>query len=377
MLRLGSWVQRIPAAWRGRAVGGPAQRRWRGRVAVLPLVVLLSTAALVPSGPSALASPDQEDGERCPPEQTDEYGRCHIDVEVPDPVPGIPGDPNGPSPGSPGSPGEPSDPAPDDGAYCEWITFEDQSPWRAMYPDAPSEAVFGRWVCYRDGRMYSVEVTWIVPRPSMTETTETVVLPGTVAQMLRARVEAILDVPNVGTWPPHPRPSLIGIPTFFEVTNWQGELTESGSTDPGNPGGPCITDVYFCVTLTATPSLTLDPGESGARSVACEGAGTRFDGSSEPDAVAARPGACTHTYSSRTVRPSSSTGRRRVESGSGPCQNTNQRRPDEPYVATACITWTIRWEATNGMAGDLPSITMRGTTERPVAEITTVVVDDG
>jgi hypothetical protein len=157
-------------------------------------------------------------------------------------------------------------------------------------------------------------------------------------------VEGMLRQPTVATDPPAGEPSLIDVPTFVEVTNWQGPITL---------GPECVLGV--CVEMDATPTLTFEPGEPGAEAIECDPPGTRYDpDGAEPDEQAAVDGACAHTYTRRTGvagRPA--------------------RWPGE-----VTVTWEITW-AGAGQTGEFDPIAMTADVPRTVREAPTVVVDTG
>jgi hypothetical protein len=167
--------------------------------------------------------------------------------------------------------------------------------------------------------------------------------PAQVATQLRVQVAARLTDPVVATSPPEWDPSVVTVPTFVAVTNWQGEVVEPGCDETGT----------VCVTIRATPTLTFDPGEPGARVITCEPGGTRYDPDGPPaDAQAAADGACAHAYRRRTgVRG----------------------RPDA-WPASLTIDWEISWEGA-GQTGTFADMSVSTSVDREVEEVQAVVVD--
>jgi hypothetical protein len=164
--------------------------------------------------------------------------------------------------------------------------------------------------------------------------------PGTLASIARGRLVGELPQPVVESSPEAGTASIIGVPAFVAVVNWTGVVTETECA-----GG-------LCVTVTATPQLTFRPGEPGAQTVQCSGAGTRFTPSAgTPEAQASSPGACTWTYTTRTGangRPSA-------------------------WPGQASVSWSISWTATTGASGSLAAVTRSTDVPRPVAEVQTVI----
>jgi hypothetical protein len=167
--------------------------------------------------------------------------------------------------------------------------------------------------------------------------------PEQVATELRVDVAASLRDPVVETVPADGEPSILGVPTFVAVANWQGPVEVSGC----DPSGA------VCVTISAIPSLTFDPGEPRAAVVECEDGGTRYDpGGASAERQAEAAGACAHPYQRRTDVPG---------------------RPDA-WTASATITWDVSWEG-GGQSGTFADID--GSTEfaRPVDEVRALVVE--
>jgi hypothetical protein len=167
--------------------------------------------------------------------------------------------------------------------------------------------------------------------------------PGRIAEAVAARVAGRLPDPEILSNPTPGVPSIINVPVFVEVLNWQDEFTDSGCS----PGGA------LCITVTATPQLTFDPGEAGSTPVECQGAGSRYDPDSdlEPDEQAV--GACAYTYRKRTGTAG---------------------RP-KAWPGRAIVTWTLRWTATNGDGDDLPDVTKVAELPKSVVEVQSLLVE--
>jgi hypothetical protein len=138
--------------------------------------------------------------------------------------------------------------------------------------------------------------------------------------------------------------STVGVATFVEVANWQGEQTD------------VFEESGFVVEIHSTPHLFFDPGEPGSQRIACEDGGTRYDpngGSVEQQA--SRAGACAYEYTMRTG----------VDG-----------RPDE-WPAEVIIEWSISWSANFPLPPDLTtSATLSEPVPRQVREVSSVIVDD-
>jgi hypothetical protein len=168
-----------------------------------------------------------------------------------------------------------------------------------------------------------------------------------VAGDLWLRVQETLNAPAVAADPPVGTASIVTLPVFVEVTNWQGVQTEE------------LCDTGVCVTLTATPTLLLYPGEPDTRPIVCDPPGTRFDpGGAEPEVQASAPGACAFVYTLRSG----------VDG-----------RPAE-WPAEVQITWDVQW--TSNVAGpdgsgSFDPMSLATPIPRAVNEVQTVVVDGG
>jgi hypothetical protein len=257
-------------------------------------------------------------------------------------------------PGSPATPGTPGDDDEgDDGGggfnapgdtSCFWEAYPIPD---GVVPDRPP-GVSDRAVMYWELCVNEFGITYVQSPAQWFEPGEVpapLPSPAQVATLLRVEVAASLRDPVVATDPPAADPSIIDVPTFVAVTNWQGEQVVPGCDDTGT----------VCVTITATPALTFAPGEPGAATVACEGGGTRFDrGGPLPDVQAEADGACAHAYARRTGA---------------------RGRPDA-WTASATITWDVAWRADDGSgSGTFTDISATTTFDRAVDELNTVITD--
>lgn len=279
------------------------------------LRVAVIAAASVVAFPSALSAQAAEPGECI---RRDPQGYC-LEWDVT--TPGTPGTPGGSGGG----------PAPE----CYWVTIDDELPEDpTIFVDfgleEPPEGVpilWQSWEC-SDGRP-TFNFRWVIA-PT----------PGALAETVRGRLIGQLPQPVVESSPPAGTASIIGVPVFVIVVNWIGVVTQTECA-----GG-------LCVTVTATPQLAFRPGEPGAPTVQCAGAGTRFAADAgTPESQASSPGACTWTYTTRTGangRPSA-------------------------WPGQASVSWSIAWTATTGASGSLAAVTRSTDVPRPVAEVQTVI----
>lgn len=237
-----------------------------------------------------------------------------------------------PTPGGPGTPGGSGGGQVD----CYWVTIdedlsEDPTIWVDFgleYPPEGVEIVWQSWEC-SDGST-TFDFRWTIPAT-----------PANLATLARGRIVGQLPQPTVESSPPVGTASIIGVPVFVAVANWTDVVTESECA-----GG-------LCVTVTATPQLRFEPGESGSGSVACSGSGSRYTaGGGSLEAQASAPGACAYAYRLRT--------------------GANDRPGAWPGQVS--VTWTLTWSATSGASGSLPSVTRSTAVPRAVSEVQTVVV---
>ncbi|MGD9998875.1 MAG: hypothetical protein AB7N61_21175 [Acidimicrobiia bacterium] len=238
-----------------------------------------------------------------------------------------------PTPGTPGTPGDSGGGPPPE---CYWVNLSDDlgaddptiyADFGLERPPEGVDVIWQSWEC-ADGRT-TFNFRWVIAAT-----------PGTLASIARGRLVGELPQPVVETSPAAGTASIIGVPVFVAVVNWTGVVTETECA-----GG-------LCVTVTATPQLTFRPGEPGAQSVQCAGAGTRFAADvGTPESQASSPGACTWTYTTRTGangRPSA-------------------------WPGQASVSWSVAWTATTGASGSLAAVTRSTDVPRPVAEVQTVI----
>jgi hypothetical protein len=166
------------------------------------------------------------------------------------------------------------------------------------------------------------------------------------ALRVQARLAGTLPTPEVTSSPPPGIAALVGFPSFVTVDNWVDTVTDR-ECDPN------FAD--FCVGVVAQPTLSWAPGEPGAQLVVCDGPGTQFvPGGAPPDVQAEAPGACAHTFRSRTGvlgRPAL-------------------------WPGQVTVAWTLTYTSPTG-SGTLPSVTKTTDLPRAVDEVQTVVEDLG
>jgi hypothetical protein len=177
--------------------------------------------------------------------------------------------------------------------------------------------------------------------PDPTATPGAAVTPEQVAETLSVRVAGRLPEPEVLSNPDPGVPVIINTPVFVEVLNWQAVFTDSSC------------DGTLCVTVTATPRLTFDPGEKGADPVACEGAGDRYDPDSDLEPNEQAEGACAYIYQLRTGTPG---------------------RPKK-WPGRAVVSWAVNWTASDGDGGTLPAVEKVADLPKAVVEIQALLVD--
>ena len=234
---------------------------------------------------------------------------------------------NGPD--TPGSSGD------GEGPDCYWVTLDydigagDPTvfvDYGLPYPPDGATVVWQTWEC-SDGSITD-QFRWIIP-PN----------PGEIAAGIRGRIAGSLPEPIVASSPADGVAAIVGVPVFVQVTNWTGLVTQQECAG-------------FCVTVSATPSLTFHPGEVDAPAIPCAGSGTPYAPDGPPPVEqAAVDGACSYTYALRTGVPG---------------------RPTE-WSGSVSVTWAITWTATTGASGTLASVTRSTDLPRAVEEVQTVV----
>jgi hypothetical protein len=278
--------------------------------------IVIATTGL-PRATAALAAPLEP-----PPD----YG---VDDEIT--VPGNSG--SGPTPVGNGSAAPPD---------CAWERVPDQALFAighqiAASPRPSPEAYPLVYMC--NGRWVGGEANFQWGTPAPVEPTMT---PEQLAEVVRVRLEGTLPAPQVTSDPAVGEPAIISFPTFVQVSNWTGIVTDRECDPTG----------LLCVGVTATPALAFSPGEPGAPAIACAGAGTRFvEGASTSADQAAAPGACAYAYRLRT--------------------GTSTRPGAWPGSAT--VAWSLTWQSTSGAAGVLPDVVKAADVARQVNEVQTVI----
>jgi hypothetical protein len=191
---------------------------------------------------------------------------------------------------------------------------------------------------------FSGRMRWVTP-PAPTP----LPAPGDLAQAIYVRLEGNLPQPEVDGEPAADEAAIVSVPTFVRVTNWTGVVTD----------WQCDPTGALCVAVTATPTVSFEPGEPGAPVVECAGAGTRFVDGTSSAVQAAQPGACTYAYRLRTR------GDARTATGTG-------SRPDA-WPGRVSVTWSLTWTSTSGERGVLPSVVKSVGLARRVSEVRTVI----
>ena len=139
-----------------------------------------------------------------------------------------------------------------------------------------------------------------------------------------ARERLPLPDPDLHTSPPADTAHLVGVPTWYWIT------------DPWTPRQASATLGGVTATVTAAPTrLHLDTGDG--HQLSCDDAGTPW----QPDTTST----CTHTY-----------------------QRSSRHTPTGRYPLTATVTWTTTWTATTGETGDLEPLTRTTTLELHIQE---------
>jgi hypothetical protein len=298
-------------------------------------------------GPAAAAPADH-----CPDPDNPFQVCVHDDLEVP----GDPGDPD------PDDSTDPADNDVDDNGYddgCYWVPFaeplqSDPSFRDQLHPGIPDDYVIEYYAC-NGGMVGSItNSTRARPpdEPADSAPAATAIPQAVLGEWARARASEILEQPEPVVTPAEAGQSVVGMPTFVAIGNWQDEILfdDIRVCDPAFPA--------LCVGLTATLTMTFEPGEPGAPPLLCTPPGTYFD--DDPAAPApvtqAQPPACAYTYTRRTT------------AGTG------------PWVAEVRVEWDVAWYSTNPLApasGALEPITRSATFLRTVDEVQGVVTEIG
>lgn len=165
--------------------------------------------------------------------------------------------------------------------------------------------------------------------------------PAEIAAGLYEQIQGRMPEPVVVTNPPLGVASVVEVPVFVSVTNWQATISVTDSVT-GIP-----------VTVTATPKLLFDPGEPSSGPKTCIGPGRPYEpGGGDLWAQAAQPEACTHVYLHRTGA---------------------EGRPGE-WPGVVNVRWAITWAAGDGSGGSFPAVNRTTAVPRAVEEVQAVVV---
>lgn len=229
---------------------------------------------------------------------------------------------------------------------CGWETVAASiaEPWitaGAVINGAPPAGAAVTWQAYcisqsTAGATYGGPYRWVAAAP--------VITPADIAQGLYESMKGRMPDPVVVTNPPRGTASVIGVPVFVFVSNWQPAL--SASQDLAG----------VLVTVRARPQLLFNPGESGSGARSCNGPGRRYDpAGGDLWEQASAPGACTHVYRHRTGA---------------------EGRP-AAWPGTVTVRWSINWSASDGSGGSFPVVNRTTAVPRAVEEVQTVVVSGG
>lgn len=222
---------------------------------------------------------------------------------------------------------------------CGWttVTEAEARPWVTTPPPAGTAVV---WQAYcidapSAGSTYGGPYRWVDAAAPPT--------PAEIAAGLYEQIQGRMPYPVVVTNPPLGVPSVIEVPVFVTVTNWQSSISVSDAV------------AGVAVTVTATPQLLFKPGEPGSAVKSCAGPGRRYDPGADLWAQAESAEACAHVYMQRTGA---------------------EGRP-ATWPATVTVRWTITWAAGDGSGGSFPTVDRVTAVPRAVEEVQTVVVAGG
>jgi hypothetical protein len=295
---------------------------------------IAAATALAASGLAAGAAP--EAGAR--PAQTPPpcgFDYCVGDEITPGPRPTVPGT-GGPDSGGSGG-GSP-------GPVCRWVHWQDAAQNTfPLIPEPPADEPEAELYLEECDGVATGRVRWIGPGE---DPPAAPLSAAQLARAARAQLEGNLPTPSVTSSPAPGVAALVGFPSFVAVDNWEPEMSDR----------ECDPNYGLCVEVVAEAALLWTPGEPGARTIACTGAGTRFDpAGGSPDDQAAAPGACAHAYRSRTG----------VDG-----------RPAE-WPGEVEVRWELTWSSTAGGGGTLRAVTKTAAVPRAVDEVQTVVESAG
>lgn len=148
-----------------------------------------------------------------------------------------------------------------------------------------------------------------------------------------ARDTLVLAYPDPHMSPPADFQQLVGLRTWLWLTPDGFESVSATAAIPG-----------LSVTATATPTQVLWDMGDGSEPVVCAGPGTAYDTDLPDDQQETE---CSHLYQ---------------VAGS--------------YTASAAVTWSVEWSATNGAGGTFPDVDRTTTVDLDVIERQAVVVDN-
>jgi hypothetical protein len=305
--------------------------------AVFTVAILAVAVSLMPAGPSAEAQQAQCDG-----------NEAAIDCNVEILVPGESGSENSNDDASTGSSGRRGRAVPTIASFglggnragCgrSTVTGAEAAQQRGRLNNGPST---GETTVCGQGQDPGADPTSVRILPEGQEVVAAPPAPEDVATGLFLEAQAEMRRPEVVMDPPVGTASIISLPVFVQVTNWVGGFTRERC------------DQGVCVSLSAEPTLTFDPGEPGSEPIVCEPPGTRFDpNGADPEVQAAAPGACAHAYRARTGA---------------------DERP-EAWPGQVTVTWDVSWTA-GGASGEFDPQALSTALPREVDEVQTVVRD--
>ncbi len=133
-------------------------------------------------------------------------------------------------------------------AACGWssVTEAEARPFVSDPPPADVAVVWQAWCidAANPGGSFGGPYRWVVADAPPT--------PAEIAAGLYQQIQGRMPYPVVATNPPLGVPSVVEVPVFVSVTNWQPTISVTDSVT-GIP-----------VTVTATPQLLFEPGEPGS-----------------------------------------------------------------------------------------------------------------
>lgn len=153
-------------------------------------------------------------------------------------------------------------------------------------------------------------------------------------ELARRAVQSMqLTGPDIGMAPPPGSDGVIGMPVW--LWNNVNDHTWTSTSDPACDQGLCVT-----VTATAT-KITWSMGDGGQE--VCD-EGTPY--------AAQASATCSHTY-----------------------QHASKNQQDGKYQITATTAWTVTWQASNGLSGELDPFDLTSEAGIGVVELESVITD--